>query len=240
MRRTFFVFLCLGITASIVLSPVIGARDIPCEDVAKTAAFTSSVDIPILTPSCHSVGNIVMCVSNFGDWGQWSGSVIDYLTGETHQVSSEYPKWSLIHNLMHGAFWVGGVQGSDTLVSMSYGDFSGYEFTSYEPIKTLSIDNQDPSSSEMPVSEQDFYAVMNDTLVESNPYLLFPDYLRGTSHKPLHVEITQKSYAWSSAITDDFILFDLSVKNIGNEMIEDAYFGVLTRPMVGFDIDINT
>ena len=125
----------------------------------------------------------------------------------------------------------------DTLVSMSYEDFAGYEFTSYEPIKALSIDNQDPS---MVVSEQDFSAVMNDTLVESNPYLLFPDYLRGTSHKPLHVEITQKSYAWSSAITDDFILFDLSVKNIGNEMIEDAYFGVLTRPMVGFDIDINT
>jgi hypothetical protein len=42
----------------------------------------------------------------------------------------------------------------------------------------------------------------------------------------LYVEITQRSFAWSYAYAEDFILFDYTIRNIGTERLRQIYMGI--------------
>jgi len=53
------------------------------------------------------------------------------------------------------------------------------------------------------------------------------DEVDGRPHIPLNVEVTQKSYAWSYPFTEDFVLMDYQVKNIGEAELEQVYIGFL-------------
>ncbi|UCD64648.1 MAG: hypothetical protein JSW34_04215, partial [Candidatus Zixiibacteriota bacterium] len=67
------------------------------------------------------------------------------------------------------------------------------------------------------------------------PFLEFQDWPEDTPHEPLFVEVRQETYALSFDMADDFILFNVTIKNIGEETIQDAFFGVQSRPAVGFE-----
>jgi len=75
------------------------------------------------------------------------------------------------------------------------------------------------------VSEQDFIAVYTDTALQYALGGLKQDYFRAGGHKPLPVEVTQKSYAWSERYADDFVLFDFRIKNIGARPLHEVYVG---------------
>jgi hypothetical protein len=111
---------------------------------------------------------------------------------------------------------------------------TGFEFHPdpwvHEAIETRSSGAPDMPGYEDAISEQDLITSYTDTM----PHEEVADFLRGTFHQPLYVEITQNSYAWSNDAIDDFILFDMTIRNIGTETIEDAYFGVLFRPIAGY------
>jgi hypothetical protein len=51
-----------------------------------------------------------------------------------------------------------------------------------------------------------------------------PDYF-GRPHVPLDLEVTQSSYAWSYPWTEDFVLIDYQIKNIGVEALSEVYIG---------------
>jgi len=79
----------------------------------------------------------------------------------------------------------------------------------------------EPELREGAVSEQDFIAVYTDTFIRQSR-----DYFQNRRHRPLGLEVTQKSYAWSYPFAEDFVLFDLQIENIGSKRLEDVYIGI--------------
>lgn len=189
----------------------------------------------------HAIGNFVLSVSNSGLYGHVGLLPYDYFTGLSYDYVSEYPKFSNNDHFRSGTFWIGGVLDGDTLVSQGFcATFINNGLYELWPdplpggglkMRTI-LDPTDPEFEEA-VSEQDIIAVYTDTVVEDWTGA-FTEW--DTKHQPLYIEVTQRSYAWSSAMADDFILFNLTIKNIGEEAIQDAYFGVVMRPQVGFNI----
>ena len=64
-------------------------------------------------------------------------------------------------------------------------------------------------------------------------------------HRPLNIEVTQKSFAWSYSYAEDLILFDYEIKNIGTQKLQNVYMGIYVDADVcancdqaGFDDDI--
>ncbi|UCG62111.1 MAG: hypothetical protein JSV52_02150 [Candidatus Zixiibacteriota bacterium] len=241
MRRTLaFLLISVAITGITDISNP-QAREFWRKDdiqlVSAPLSVASSVDI-VLAVSRHDVGNMKLTVHSDGLWGWGNPFMIeyDYFTGEPIEVGHEYPKGSYISHLWGAHCWIGGILGSDTLVSgRVYLDCVEFHTTPIDGVIMEKIQDGVPLSGSdwEPVSHQDIIVRYADTEI------LCPgtvDYLRGTPHIPLNVEVTQKTYAWSHDIADDFILFDITVKNIGDRLIKEMYFGVVTDPNVMVDL----
>ncbi len=179
----------------------------------------------------HNVGRMVLSVTNNGTFGK-SYSLAggyDCFTGEEVQ-SCEYPRNSNTMYLYGGAFWIGAVVGTDTLVSVGHDGWqSDQELHPDEApggniIYRSTIDPDSPAY-EGAVSEQDYIATYTDT----STYIgIVPneDYIDHRPHQPLGIEVTQRSYAWSNTFTEDFVLFDYSISNIGTSTLNEVYMGI--------------
>jgi hypothetical protein len=142
----------------------------------------------------------------------------------------EYPKESERNYLYEGAIWIGAIVNRDTLVSVGAGGgFSPRElFPDVAPQGYITYRSQtDPTKPWYvgAVSEQDYIATYYDTCVNGCPGLAF-DEIDHRSHRPLHIEVTQRSYAWSYPYADDFVLFDLSIRNVGVRTLKQVYVGI--------------
>ncbi len=244
------VFFCAVIGVFLCWSTSVG-RTVLDEDNPKghgtTAAFLFES-----SATYHHVGNLLLTVTNFGTLGSYFAHnrrwTVDCFTGVS-TPSCEFPKDSHTNFLFGGAYWVGGIIGRDTLVTTGHDGWSpsakysfytiggytqrGMEFTA-DPAPFGSIVRRsimDPSSPEYQdaISEEDFIAKYTDTLTHGIPASNY-DYLAGRSHKPLNIEVTQRSYAWSYKYAEDFVLIDLEIKNIGDEKIKDLFFGLMIDP----------
>ncbi|MEW6412405.1 MAG: hypothetical protein AB1483_08020 [Candidatus Zixiibacteriota bacterium] len=163
--------------------------------------------------------------------GSTGGDLRDCLTGERpFEGGAEYPKSSRLNYLAQAALWIGAVHGRDTLVSRNH------EILPVEPTVFRSV--LDPTSANFvdAVSQQDYILTGTDTIDPGWTLYEWPDYSDGlyTWHKPLNLEVTQKSYAWSYSYAQDFILFDVEIQNTGDTAIENAYFGLCYAPHVLF------
>ena len=161
-----------------------------------------------------------------------ASSLYDYYTGQTVQ-SSNYPSNSYLSYLFGGSLWVGAIVGRDTLVSVgSTGWTQGQEFHPDEiPFgytQYRSTISDDPAISTDAVSEEDYIAVYYDTLTEGVPN----DYF-GRPHVPMNLEITQSSYSWAYPHTEDFIIINYKIKNIGSTTLNQVYVGILMDKDVG-------
>lgn len=240
MRQS--VALLTFLTGCVLLNPLAAAREVNCEQVPKTALAAAEADLAPLAYATHNIGNWSLNVANDGVWGESYELWADFFTGLVTESGSEYPKHSSIFSLNLASVWIGGIIGPDTLVTTGW-DVAEYgwshELTPEEvlsaPMVTRSISHPEWPGYEEAVSEQDFIAVLTDTIVTEDYQL---DYLRQTPHEPLHVQVTQRSYAWSQDLTDDFVLFDLSIENIGTETIRAAYVGLLARPSMSLDYSL--
>jgi len=208
--------------------------------VGKVSATGPYVDIGI-----HDKGKIGLTVVNQGQFGT---GFLSSLPADA--PSCQYPYPSQQEYLFAGAFWIGAVVGRDTLVSVGA---DGWQFLrefwpdpGEDPppyggaIIRRSINNDEDVDA---VSEQDFVAVYTDTVTD--PAYVQNDPFEGRPHKPLNIEVTQRSYAWSYAYAEDFVLFDYSIKNIGRRTLNQVYMGIYVDADVktkgsqeGFDDDI--
>ena len=193
----------------------------------------AGVELPFITYRVHRVGNLGLNLSNTGYFGDRR----DACTGR-NVLSLEFPLNSGVEYNYAGGLWVGAVKGKDTLVSLSItggsavgGEFFPRRFPEGEIIErtTRPILRQLPNSfcddihfSTDAVSEQDFIAVYSDTL----GIQLGLGGEAGRRHIPLGIEITQKTYSWSTEYARDFILIEMGVKNVGNEPLKDLYIGI--------------
>ncbi|MEW5922668.1 MAG: hypothetical protein AB1746_01630 [Candidatus Zixiibacteriota bacterium] len=215
--------LALVLTASGDGREFFGADDI-MPPVGKYAA-----DVPYVTVGVHNIGKIGLTITNQGSFGTGfinrDGNVNDPITG-LRAPSCTYPFPGQQQYLFAGAFWIGAVVGRDTLASTGAEGWLYIREMWPDPypmgeIIHRSISNHDDEEA---VSEQDFIAVYTDTVTD--PGYTGIDRIDGRPHIPLNIEVTQRSYAWSYAYADDFILFDYSIKNVGFREIKNAYMGI--------------
>jgi hypothetical protein len=213
-----------------------------------SALSTMVVDSPAVQITEHNVGNIVLGVANngtFGDYVRWlynKGSY-DAFTGLAIH-SCEFPKGSGVNYLYGGAFWIGAIVGRDTLVSTGVNGWGrgGFEmFPDSAPEGNITYrSTKDPAKSwyQGAVSEQDYVAAYFDTCKGECPGMS-PDAMDGRSHRPLNVEVTQRSYAWSYPYAEDFVLFDYTIRNISLNRLKQVYLGIyVDADVLGMDDDV--
>ncbi|MEW5993190.1 MAG: hypothetical protein AB1744_02190 [Candidatus Zixiibacteriota bacterium] len=176
----------------------------------------------------HNVGRFVVGITNFGRIGigrNVGPARIDCFTRLLAPLG-EYPKGSNTTYLYKGALWIGGIRDGDTLVSTG-NDFNNQSQEMHpvlDMIRASTLEN-DWGTPFDAVSEQDYVALYVDTFRYGVPNPTF-DPLDGRPHKPLGLEISQHSYAWSHGHADDFIIIEYDICNIGPEQLTDVYVGI--------------
>lgn len=201
-----------------------------------------AAEIPFTTTRVHRIGNMAFCVTNYGFFGSQARAIRDACTGLS-APSWEFPINSNVEYLFQGALWVGAVVNGDTLVSVGAdGWTSGNEmFARRFPegdfvTRTTRPLLRQPANSLCPdvpfsadaISEQDFIAVYSDTLG------VVGGVGGGTGgHRPMGLEVTQKTYAWSFDYAQDFILMEINLANVGNDTLKDLYMGIYMDHDVG-------
>lgn len=232
----------LVVTAVVLILPV-------CQPMAaftkvnpgtKSPAFLQKPyvsDAPFVQVAVHEIGQVWMTVSNMGQYGTggYLGNTIDPVTG-LETPSCVFPANSQLNYLYVAGFWIGAVVGRDTLVSIGVNDWVGDYVMELWPdqgedeypygggISRQSIQRTSPYYNEEAKSEQDIIAVYTDTVTNSS--FVEIDGVDGRPHKPLDIEITQRSYAWSYEYAEDFILFDYSIRNIGRNKLNKVYMAI--------------
>ena len=154
---------------------------------------------------------------------------VDCFTGDLIKWGCEYPKGSFHDYLYQGAIWVGAVVNRDTLVSVGADTYTGGQelFPEKAPYNQIELrSTKDPTAPAFvgAVSEQDFIATCFDTCTDCPG--MTADRFDFRSHRPMRIEVIQRSYAWSYPYTDDFVLFDLTIRNIGVYPLHKVYFGI--------------
>ena len=181
-----------------------------------------------ITPECiaeHDIGKLVLKSNSATLFG--GINLFDRKNclnnNKSFYYGAEYPKGSGISSLYFGELIIGGILNDDTLVSIANSPVYWKKYRS-----TL-IPNS--PNYEGAVSEQDYISVSVDNIFGSiyNPSI----------QKPLNIQVTKKSYSWSYEYAEDFVLFDIEIKNIGEQTIKDAYIGLLLDFAVGYYNEIN-
>ncbi len=229
--------LCLFLVALLLSSNAWGRISLELEAIKNLNTGVSAQDEPCHCTVSHRVGKLVLAVANKGVLAgvtAWSDA-LDCITGELNR-DAEYPKDSDILYAFACCFWIGAVVGRDTLVSTGADGWSSSanEFAPaicpfgqmiYRSIRFP----ERPEIFNGAVSEEDYIAVYSDTAAYQDQQSW-----DGLPHRPMNIEVTQRSYAWSYAYAEDFILFDYEIKNIGRTTLENVYMGFYNDSDVGF------
>ncbi len=214
---------------------------------AITCIFLVGVDtvqvkagIPAGQETSHKSNRLRLGKGNFGSFGgglrNFPG-IIDVYTGEIEWIGSEFPIKSQLTHIEHGAFWVGALVGGDTLVSSNWPPPTSELHPDEAPFGYLKYRSTLVPNSPLyknAISEEDYIGVYTDTFKTSQFSYIGYDEVDFRAHKPLNIEITEASYAWSFSYAEDFILYDLKLKNIGDDNLRNLYFGIYMEPEVGW------
>jgi hypothetical protein len=235
MKRevTFIMLILLG---GMLLSGALFGEDGPSGQASPRRR--PAVSTPAVDEKTHDVGQLFFTVSNWGFFGSQRGEddpryCIIYQAGpKTGQCrpAAEYPGGSGLEYLFQGALWIGAVVAGDTLVSVGedgwFHDVNellpGYnQATDTIMINSIYLDSL------IAISEQDFEAIMTDTV--KNPNIV------PTEHRPIGVEVRQRSVSWSYNYARNFVIIDYWFRNIREERdtIRDAYVGIYIDGDVG-------
>ncbi|MEW5795590.1 MAG: hypothetical protein AB1772_04435 [Candidatus Zixiibacteriota bacterium] len=210
----------------------------PSRDQAAAAGVS-----PAYCTSIHDVGRIAIPITNAGYFGRGHDGLYtrDCFTGRLVSLA-EYPKRSYAVYLSTAALWVGAVVERDTLVST--GDDGVGRSREFHPAEApygnlIYRSTLDPTSPrfEGAVSEQDYIAVYSDTCTHCPG--VRTDIVDSRPHRPLNIEVIQRSYSWSYSYAQDFVLFDYDVKNIGRQRLREMYIGLFVDGDVFVNLPIS-
>ena len=189
----------------------------PGPSLLQTADTCDSVRYDI---RIHDVSNIGMTVTNFGLFGN------NFMN---RSASLEYPLGSTIDHLVTAGLWIGAINSDgDTLVTTAtYDGFwntpspIGGEFAPATcGIEEVSDFPDNEYCHPGAYSEQDFIAFYSD---------LFPPGTEPAGHSPLGVLVKQRSMAWSRDPARDFVLIDLTLRNISSSALGAMYLGMYSE-----------
>ncbi len=225
MRLLLIVIVTVGSLPTVAIArPIRNLSDPPSQATSAQPAYCIAE---------HNVGRMVLAVTNTGSYGSLLyrsfGGENSCFTGD-RVMSCEFPKGSQSQYLAGTALWVGAVVGRDTLVSTGP-DWWPTRTLEFHPDQSPFGDmilrsTVDPARPEFEdaLSEQDYICTYYDTCM--NCIGVSNDALDNRPHRPLNIEVTQRSFAWSYSYAQDFVLVDYSIRNIGQERLRRIYMGV--------------
>jgi len=192
-----------------------------------------STESPYVTLGVHRVGKLGLSIVNQGQFGLAGGNIVDPRDPSILAPSGVYPYPGNNNYLFRGAFWIGAVVGRDTLVSVGTDGWLQTAEMWPDPyprgdVIFRSLSNLADIDA---ISEEDFIMMYTDTV--SDPSFVAADPFDNRPHIPLNIEVDQRSYAWSYSYAEDFVLFDMSIKNIGNRLLSQVYMGLYVDGDVG-------
>ncbi|GAB4317921.1 MAG: hypothetical protein Kow0074_06810 [Candidatus Zixiibacteriota bacterium] len=187
-----------------------------------------NVAFPVYEYRLHSVGQVWFTPTNFGLLG--IGNSTNPLPdkdlgplGINYSPSFQFPAGTRNEYLYAGGLYVGGIVGTDTLVSMPIRGQSEEidEWHSFDTVKESSSLRTSPYFDRNAVAQQQFYSVMSDTFIGTAT-----DEVDSRSHRPLNIEVSQRSYAWSDRFSRQFIIMEYWIRNIGVRPISKMAMGI--------------
>lgn len=234
-RFTFPALVCLlgGILVLLLSYSVTDARNVRKETVSPSIVLKPTAPMQNFERQqrVHRVGNAYFCVSNWGFFGSATRDYYESVGGcfnpfpdDEYQAapSFEMPPESGLEYLFWGGIWIGAIVESlgvvETLVTVGCdGWFWIHEFAPPQGeagyIREMSTRPSASCYNDSAVSEQDIIAVIQDTADAPLTFQIM-DPWDNRKHRPLGIEILQKSYSWSYAYASDFIMLDYVLKNI--------------------------
>ncbi len=231
------VILILGICHTDILGQIAPPLN---ELRGQTYTPKPSDNLPYIDYAIHHINKMRLAVTNNGYFGigYSDGHPVDPETGR-HAFSCEYPANSRAEYLWSAELWFGAVIGRDTLVSTGVSSGAGM----YYICKELWPDNNESSLIQHrsihrkslhfhpeAVSEEDYITHFTDTVTNSG--LVRMDAIDNRPHKPLNIDVAQRSYGWSYGYAEDFIILDYTLKNIGPYPLKKLYIGIIVEPMI--------
>jgi hypothetical protein len=190
----------------------------------------------------HNAGKMAMNVTNYGYLGNGTpaSGMHDPCPPGNWAPQCEYPKGSHQEYLYQAGLWIGALiveqgyetkrvsVGTDGWFTPSINEFwpgegaaNGIIERSTRPGLTNCLGEY--VSSPDAVSDQDFLCSYSDTLTSST--YVKNDPIDGV-HRPLGIKVKQKTYAFSQAFAEDFILIDYEVENIAHNFLRNLYVGL--------------
>lgn len=124
---------------------------------------------------------------------------------------AEFPSGSGLRYLFRASLLVGAIMGEDTVVCID-------EFRpDIAPNGAILVRTSlDPALSwyDSTAAHHDCTAVYYDTCTDCG-------------HRPLNIEVTERTRSWAYEYAQDLILFDYSIRNVGTERLRYVYLGIL-------------
>jgi hypothetical protein len=200
----------------------------------------------------HDVGKMKMNITNHGYLGNdgpgQSTALKNPCPPNQWADQCEFPAGSGQEYLFQAGLWVGALiveqgfetkrvsTGTDGWFSPSINEFwpgpgaaNGIIERSTRPGRTNCLGEYVTDEANA-VSDQDFICSYADTL--KDPGFVDNDPVDGV-HRPLGIKISQKSYAFSQAFAEDFILVDFEIENIASNFLKNLYVGLYVDADVG-------
>ncbi|MDC0579940.1 hypothetical protein OAP11_04185 [Bacteroidia bacterium] len=182
-----------------------------------------------------TASNIRMNITNSGTFGN---AFRGYKNG-TGNPSGEYPAGSGVEHLFESGIWFGGlINGSNVGVSTAAVDApqgystgaAGFEFYPEigDVIVELSSLRNSPYYSPDALSHQDFLSSYSDVNVQVPGTQI----QIGGHLDPLKVKVTSRSLNWNYGFSDFFVILDFDIENIGDYILDSAYFGLWANTVV--------
>jgi hypothetical protein len=202
----------------------------------------------------HTTGNLHVHIPNWGIWGSMPGSGTPFESAP----SAEWPASSGTEHLYAAGLWIGAIKGGLPGVSTASWEF---EFRPTEdPIDVVYYAAEgDPGGNRIPhpnadddsdgtIDEEwldghdnDSDGAIDEDFAAISPQMLSSWYTDDQpaaiqaypEHNPLNLLVRQNSYQWNDTDFDDFVGFEYTITNIGNDVLDDVYIGVYVDGDVG-------
>ncbi|MCK4303137.1 MAG: hypothetical protein KAY24_02765 [Candidatus Eisenbacteria sp.] len=189
----------------------------------------------------HNVGLLEIMVTNVG------------VIGNRGWIDAHGAGWKGGEYLYAAALWVGAIA-SDNLAHVSQGAYEAEFRPSWDPVDTIyptfegasggdrvgfsrtdGDDDQDGLRDEDPLNgkdddgdgkiDEDFEAISQQMF--SCEYWDYTDEAMAAypTHRPLHLKVRQRSFAWSAEGENEFVGLDYRISNDGFEAMRDIYIG---------------
>ncbi len=242
MHTRYLISLCLVTLTVAWLGFAAGAKP-PEADIGPAPDKELITDGSIV----HDVGQVHLNITNFGLLGSRPSQSSPF----SDAPSARWPGAAGDDYLFAAGLWIGGVLLGERMVStgqyeseimatedpldiiytMAMGDPGGSRYPEplpdddgdgledEDPKNGLDDDGDGPVDEDFgAISDQHFRCVMIDNTILSQE--LYPD------HIPLNIEVVQQSFQWTVPLSDQFVGFDFTIRNIGITHIDNVYIGL--------------